>query len=191
MEKSPVFFATLGAVVGSLFSYLGVRLMNMRWRHRTQAEWVGREMLLKQPPIRSWLGVGAFIFVLIMLPIGAVVRGPSKPTTLPTVAFLVSLGVAVGALGWAMGRRRITVSSGAIELHGIWGRRIAWSELATVQAFSVPHRTMLVFSRGEGKAIAVDSTYYGWEEFLEKVSEIAPLAGPKVARAMERLESGA
>jgi hypothetical protein len=180
--------AVLGAAVGSLFSFVGVRLMNVRWRHRTRAEWVGREMLLKQPPIRKWVGVGVFATVLMMLPVGAVVRGPSNPTTFPMVVFLLGLAGNVGALGWAIGRRMIAVNSDAIELKGVWGRRIAWSELANVQAFSVPHRQVLVFSRGQGKAIALDSTYYGWEEFLEKVSEIAPKAGRRVAQAMASLE---
>jgi len=182
----------IGAMAGSLTGYVGVRLMNLRWRHHTRAEWVGGEMLLKQPPIRSRLGIGLIASLPAILGVGAVIRGPTNPTTFPMIAFLVASGILAGGVLWAIGRRLIIVSSDAIELHGIWGRRISWSDLTSVDALiAAPHhRKLLVFRARKGVTIAVDSTYYGWEEFLEKVSEIAPQAGSKIARAMERLEAG-
>ena len=181
----------VGGVSGSLAAYVGVRLMNMRWRHRPQAEWVdGETMVLRQPPIRQWAGAFALAFLVVLLPVAKVTRGPSNPTTLPMVLLLLGLAVLVGIMGWVIGRRRISVDSEAIELSGANGRRITWSQVAEVHAIRVPQGKMLVFSRGHGKAIAVDSSYYGWEEFLEKLSEIAPEAGSKVARAIKRLERG-
>ncbi len=190
MEMSRIDFAILGGTVGALASFAGVRLMNMRWRHRTRVEWVGGQMLLRQPTIRPWLGVGLFVLVLVMLPVAQVARGPSNPLTVPIIAILVAVGLIGGVVGWTIGRRTVIVGPQGIELHGVYGRRIPWSELDTVQAFSVPpHRKMLLFRKGHGLAIALDSTYYGWEEFLERVSEIAPGVGAKVDRAMAQLKA--
>ena len=190
MERTPEFFALLGGVVGSLFSYVGVRLMNVRWKHRSQVEWAGGAMLLKQPPIRQWLGIGVIALIPVVLGISVVLRGPANPVTLPMVAIVVVAFVGVGALVRAIGRRTIAISPDAVELKGFGGRRIAWSQLATIHPTSVqnPRRQVLIFRDRDGKAIALDSTYYGWEEFLERVSEIAPAVGSKVARAMDRLE---
>jgi hypothetical protein len=126
-----------------------------------------------------------------MLPVANIARGPSNPLTLPMVVLLVGMGLLAVVLGWAIGRRTIVISSDAIELKGAWGRQIPWSDLTSVDALvaAPDHRKVLVFRDRKGRAIALDSTYYGWEDFLEKVSEIAPQAGSKVARAMKRLEA--
>jgi hypothetical protein len=130
--------------------------------------------------------IASIPFILV---IGALMRGPSNPPTIPMAVFIAALGVVVGASVWMIARRIVTVGPEAIELKGIFGRRIVWAQIATVQAFRFPHRTVIVFCRDHGKAIAVDSTYYGWEEFLEKLSEIAPKAGSKVATAIRRLDA--
>jgi hypothetical protein len=107
------------------------------------------------------------------------------------VRVLIATVIPIAIMGPVFGRRRIRVGTEASEFVGFYGRRIAWSEFAEVHAARVLQGKMVVFSRGHGKAIAVGSSYYGWEEFLEKLSNIAPVAGSKVARAMKRLEKGA
>jgi hypothetical protein len=174
-------------LISIVASFLAVKLMNIRWRHRTEAQWESETMLLVQPSIRRFLGIWMLgivgVVVLVAWHIGwlSLSRG------------LIAVGVWLPMAGliWTVGRRKIAVSSGFVEARGLAGRRISWRDLEAVEGVVRDKRSFVIFKAENGSVVPVDSTLYGWEEFLEKAPDVARDAGAdlqKAIRSVKRLE---
>lgn len=177
----------VGLICGVVSSSIALRLMNMRWRHRREAVWAGKAMVLEQPGIRRHLAIAIIaLFPPLMLMV-SLVRGPDSPLTLSMILFGAIVCAFAAWAVWAAGSRSITISPKAIEFHGLWGRRLPWTDIDKIEAFLLPKRSFVIFTGKNGKAIAVDSTLYGWEEFVEKAPKLARRAGPSLHQAIDRV----
>jgi hypothetical protein len=182
VAMSPAF---LGGLVGTLMSFLAVRVMTTRWHHRAAAVWHEQTMILVQPPIRRLIAPAVVGFSAIGITIGLV--RTAGPVYWPIVAFVVVLVGVGSAVVAVINHRRVAMCRTAIELRGIWGRRVAWLDVEKVEAFVLPKRSLVIFTGKDGKTIAVDSTLYGWEEFVEKAPELGRAAGKQLEEAVARV----
>jgi hypothetical protein len=100
---------------------------------------------------------------------------------------LAALTLGGGWVLWALGKREIAVSEKGIELRGVGGRRVAWTDLDKVETYLFARRSALVFKGKGGQSVPVDSSLNGWEEFVEKAPDMAGQARPALERALARI----
>lgn len=158
--------------------------MNVRWRHEPEAQWEADTMVLVQPSIRRALAFCMLGVIPLVLFIGWLkgFRSASDGSIVAAAVLLAS------SLIWAAASRTIAITATAIELRGIAGRRIRWKDVETVKGVVTPKRSFVIVTGKNRKIIAVDSTLYGWEEFVEKVPKLARGAGPSLREAIRTVQ---